>query len=652
MGMVHVEGWGRGIRHLMRPDQMVNWEAYKRGLPLHLRAERMMLYGHVDFNTGRPLVPSLDELYMSDDEFDLPADSSWGIMKHRKAQGGCGNVPFERGMWQPKHARKARWKTLTEEEKEDILAAEEEEIKEEKKLRYVEGDLDVALADLEEALYDYAVEKEEGSHEEYGIDGLEFDSRVPMPDDTFPSDEEEDFDDDDWEACAKYMEGLGPDRPVPDQLTLIRQDKARGQLGKSLLMAKQVFDSMAESNDEKQEQDKAWSQVAADKLHKIAGKDPAHRRCVPVAPRNPTPAAYQAFLMAHDGRRHAWVVPVHPEQAELPEVRAEYLLKAAVSLNRAKLDTGDLDPSADAMPDDEVAELEDEQITAQLEETVNHGWMLHMRRSEGGGGGLNGQAHHSVQEPPIEMPVPLGMDMDIEEDREAWQEMKDMEDAEDMKDEEDEEDEEDTDEDTEDTDDTEEEDHGADPVDDFSDLITTDFTFIHTPMTPNFSFHSPPNFGGLHNPNPTNAAGPSTIPPSPYFTPNNTINQPIPNITINQSNPHNLNSHNQPNIALNVPNRPTPNPAPNPHNPDLPYPSETYHYHCDPDHEFDWRGWLDMQHQNDLLSEAARLDPDLLDNAHEIGPEELKKRVEKTIEATKGYKDWRERELRRWYRQW
>ncbi|KAJ4399730.1 hypothetical protein N0V85_005932, partial [Neurospora sp. IMI 360204] len=398
MGMMHVEGWGRGVRHLLRPDQMVNWEAYKRGLPLHLRAERMMLYGHVDFNTGRPLVPSLDELYMSDDEFDMPADTSWRIMRHRKAHGGCGNVPFERGMWQPKHARKARWKTLTEEEKEDILAAEEEEIKEEKKLRYVEGDLDVVLADLEEALYDYAVEKEEGSHEEHGIDGLEFDSRVPMPDNTSHADEEEDFDDTDWENCAKYMKDL--DR-VPDQLTLIRQGKAYNQLNRSLIMAKQVFDSKAKSNAERQEQDKAWAHAIVHQLPLYTGANPAYRRGVPVAPRNNSPASNQAFFNAHNGN-HDWVQPVYPAQAELPDVRAEYLLKGAVALHNARLDTGDLDPVTDAMPDDEVAELEDEEVTKQIEKNVNYGWMLHMPRKqsnrEGAGGGLQDQDDHSGNE--------------------------------------------------------------------------------------------------------------------------------------------------------------------------------------------------------------------------------------------------------------
>ena len=779
MGMMHVEGWGRGARHLMRPDQIVTWQAYKRRLPLHLSTEKMMLYGHVDFKTGRPLVPSLDEMYMSDDEFDLPAESSWRIMKHRKANGGCGNVPFERSMWQPKHARKARWSTLTEEEKEDILAAEEEEMKEAKDLRYIEGDLDVALADLEEALYDYAVEKEEGSHEEEWIDGLDFDSRVPMPDDASPSDDdEEDFDDEDWEACAKYMEGLGPDRPVPDQMTLIRQDKAQSNLDKSLLVAKQVFDSMAETKQEKAEQDKAWNDVVNEKWSKIAGKDPRQRKCAPVAPRNPTAAAQRAFEIATDTVRHGMTVPLSPEQAEWPDVRAEYLIKAAAALNKAKLDTGDLDPSTDAMPDDEVAELEDEMILSELEETVNHGWMLHMPRNQGGGNGSNGQNYPSVEEPPVELPVPQAMDEDLAEEREAFQEMLDMEEEEDRAhlrrlrgvdsdeetEEEDDDDEdmdedmdeetdeeeytdEETDEDEEEEDDEEEE-HYPGPLNNFNGLATSDFNFVHTPVTPNFNFpSSPSNFGGLHNPtsNPNYLnTSPTIIPPFPtYASPNNnnynnnsnfmgqpnnnirtqanphqahhsqpnhlTINdhiphRPIPNVTINsqpttaahnhnhsrnQSNPHNLTINiphqpipdiiitqpeqperpqperpqpgqpqpePQPAPAIPLINRrmiPTPNPAPNPHNPDLPYPAAEYHYSHDPDTEdFDWRGWLEMQHRNDLVSEAARLDPTVLHGAHEAGPEEVRRRAERVLEERRGYRDWRERELRMWYREW
>ena len=580
MGRMHVEGWGLGTRHLLSPDQMVTYESYKRQLPLHLRTERMMLYGHVDFKTGQSLVPSLDELYMGDDEFDLPADSSWRIMKHRKAHGGCGNVPFERSMWQPKHARKARWNTLTEEEKEDILAAEEEEISEAKKLRYVQGDLDVALADLEEALYDYAVEKEEGSHEEHGIDGLWFDSRVPMPDDASPSDEEEDFDDEDWENCAKYMEGLDASLDVPDQLTLIRQGhEAHNPLSRSIIKAKQVFDDYAKNNASRQQDEEDWILAVAYKMPLYTGQNPSSTRSTHIDPFNMSFEEMQAFRhIRNDGQ----------PQAERADVRAEYLLKAAAALHKARLDTGDLDRLTDAMPDDEVAELEDEMLSSEIEDKVNYRWMLHMPGTHlDNGGGGNSQ---DEDEPMDVMDADVSMLEDNTTVEDKWiEEYYEYED-------EDEEDDEDDDEDDDEGEDDDEDDDEEEDDDDDDDLITGDFS----------------NFG--------TTPGASTSP-----------NQ------LNPNGPHNS-------------NQPTPNPY---SNTEVPFPSQMYNYAHDPDQQdFDWRAWLDMQRQNELLSETAKLDPSLLNGAHEIGQEELRMRVERTIQRTQGHKNHREMFLRRYYRQW
>lgn len=625
MGMIHVEGWGRGVRHLLRPDEMVSWEVYKRGLALHLRTERMMLYGHVDLNTGKPLVPTLDELYMSDDELDLPADSSWRIMKHRKAHGGCGNVPFERSMWQPKHARKARWNTLTEEEKEEILAAEEEEIKEAKNLRYLEGELDVALADLAEALYDYAVEKEAGAHEERGIDGLEFDSSVSMPEETPPSEDEEDFDDADWEAIAPYMKGLDP---LPDHMTILRQEKAYLHLDKSVLMAKEVYDDHAKGDVEKQEQQRFWKYAVDHKLPQYTGSDPACRRTVPVAPRSNSPAAQQAFWNAHQGPAHHphWLQPVWPEQAERPDVRADYILKAAVALNKARLNTGTLDRVTDAMPDDEVAELEDEEIVKHIEGRVKYGWMLHMPGNQ--------FTNQGQDEDDMSEAEPMEVDMEKmkavigddfvpfdEEPKSAFTSWKPKPDYSDEDD-----DEEDEDEDEEMSDQQEEHDN-----EDYRWTGMPTELLGHCQPRPAWADQVQEYIRRMNaanaGPSTLNQATPSTAGPSTVNT-NTTMNQPTPS------------DNNQ-------------NHSSNPHNPNIPYPSQMYHYHHDPSNEFNWRGWLDMQHQNDLLSEAARLDPSILNGAHEIGPDELKRRVERTIaEKTAGYKDDRERFLRGYYRQW
>ncbi|KAK3377742.1 hypothetical protein B0H63DRAFT_224106 [Podospora didyma] len=135
MGTFHFEGWGTGSNHLMRPDELLAVEAVRRDLDLVSAIRMMIIYGHVNLSTGCREVPSIEEMYMSDDE--LPQDD-WSCLKtaHAEVLGGCGNVPFEPDMWQPKHARKARWNTLTEEQKKLLLEAEEDEIAQQNKYHY------------------------------------------------------------------------------------------------------------------------------------------------------------------------------------------------------------------------------------------------------------------------------------------------------------------------------------------------------------------------------------------------------------------------------------------------------------------------------------------------------------------------------------
>jgi len=120
LGADHLEGWGTGKEHLLRPDELVAAEAIRRELPLHQHLVEMLFYGRVDLNTGKNLVPSLEEMYMSDDE--MPVEKARGI------HGGCGNVPFADNEWTPKLARKARWEELTDQEREDIVADDRDEI--------------------------------------------------------------------------------------------------------------------------------------------------------------------------------------------------------------------------------------------------------------------------------------------------------------------------------------------------------------------------------------------------------------------------------------------------------------------------------------------------------------------------------------------
>lgn len=125
MGMLQFEGWGKGVDHLIRPDQLVALEAARRQFGVSFGLRNMMRYGHCDPITGAPQVPSLDEMYMSDDElppanFFIAPEGDPNSFIHT----GCGNVPFEPHMWQPKHARKARWATLPAAERAMILDEE------------------------------------------------------------------------------------------------------------------------------------------------------------------------------------------------------------------------------------------------------------------------------------------------------------------------------------------------------------------------------------------------------------------------------------------------------------------------------------------------------------------------------------------------
>ncbi|KAH6850763.1 hypothetical protein B0I37DRAFT_324133 [Chaetomium sp. MPI-CAGE-AT-0009] len=90
LGVIHFEGWGTGPDHLMRPDELIPLESARRQLDLDSCVEEMMIYGHVDFATGNSLVPSLEEMYMSDDDLPL-ACKGWKPLKHELIHSGCGN---------------------------------------------------------------------------------------------------------------------------------------------------------------------------------------------------------------------------------------------------------------------------------------------------------------------------------------------------------------------------------------------------------------------------------------------------------------------------------------------------------------------------------------------------------------------------------
>ncbi|KAH7008282.1 hypothetical protein EDB80DRAFT_515453, partial [Ilyonectria destructans] len=108
VGVVHCEGWGEGIRHLARPDELIPMEAVTRGLELDKHLMDMVIWGYIDFNTGENLVPTEEEMYISDDE---------NALKHMDT----------RHHWKRKHTLKKRWNKLTPQQQQEIIDDDEDE---------------------------------------------------------------------------------------------------------------------------------------------------------------------------------------------------------------------------------------------------------------------------------------------------------------------------------------------------------------------------------------------------------------------------------------------------------------------------------------------------------------------------------------------
>lgn len=108
VGLEHLEGWGRGTNHLLRPDELVPIEAVSRGIDLKHHIASMMAWGYINRETGENLVPSLEELHLSDSDTLLE------------------NVDTSHH-WKPKHALKGQWHTLTDDQKREIIEEDEDE---------------------------------------------------------------------------------------------------------------------------------------------------------------------------------------------------------------------------------------------------------------------------------------------------------------------------------------------------------------------------------------------------------------------------------------------------------------------------------------------------------------------------------------------
>lgn len=108
VGLYHLESWGKGRAHLMRPDELVPFEAVSRGLELDKHLMHMVTWGYFDWRTGENLVPSEEEMYISDEE-EAVADMD----THHH--------------WKKRHVLKKRFHFLSAEQQQEIRAYDEDE---------------------------------------------------------------------------------------------------------------------------------------------------------------------------------------------------------------------------------------------------------------------------------------------------------------------------------------------------------------------------------------------------------------------------------------------------------------------------------------------------------------------------------------------
>jgi hypothetical protein len=97
VSVTHLEGWGVGNKHLCRPDELVPFQATIRRLDIDKHLRQMVIWGYFKWSTGENLVPTEEEMYISDEDEALA------------------NVDTSQH-WKPMHARKKRWQSLTPDE--------------------------------------------------------------------------------------------------------------------------------------------------------------------------------------------------------------------------------------------------------------------------------------------------------------------------------------------------------------------------------------------------------------------------------------------------------------------------------------------------------------------------------------------------------
>lgn len=239
MGIGHLEGWGQGTQHLLRPDELAPLEAARRVrahpdeyLDLSSHVPYMGVWGNRDFATGENIIPPLDELYISDNESthqDDGDDDKENIAVHAspsaeqmgatstikkefsesmlpvtefRLHDQCGNVTAYKTEWQPYHSLKNRWNTLSLREKIDVWwenhqerlwrqAWSERNDNDQRVISNVNNNVDdTSYAQPD----DMPNEADDAIKETYDI-GSDFDE--DMLDDDFDMDDDDDDDDDD-----------------------------------------------------------------------------------------------------------------------------------------------------------------------------------------------------------------------------------------------------------------------------------------------------------------------------------------------------------------------------------------------------------------------------------------------------------------------
>ncbi|KAL1903184.1 hypothetical protein Sste5346_000469 [Sporothrix stenoceras] len=239
MGIGHLEGWGQGTQHLLRPDELAPLEAARRvrvhpdeHVDLDSHVPYMGVWGNRDFATGENILPTLGELYISDIEgnqsdarsnddddkenIDVTSGEHMGAVAlvdkdfaevmfpvtEFRLEEQCGNVTLHKTEWKPYHTLKSRWSTLSLQEKIDVWWENHQERlwrqswtqRGDNDQRAISSNVNNNVDDVSYTQPDDMPNEADGEADEAYNIGSDFDE--DMLDDDYDSDDELDDDDD------------------------------------------------------------------------------------------------------------------------------------------------------------------------------------------------------------------------------------------------------------------------------------------------------------------------------------------------------------------------------------------------------------------------------------------------------------------------